>query len=72
MQKIFKMTVTQAHGYSSEVLSESYLMNTNMTVLLKMVFQNLCVLVLWMKVALALEGLKAMIIYLRNSAWEPG
>ena len=38
------------------VLIKSYLMNTNMTV--QMGFNNLCILVLWMKLASALEGLE--------------
>ena len=60
MQKIFKMTVTLAHGYSSEStqreLSDEYQHDS-----VKMVFQNLGILVLWMKVALALEGLSERI-----------
>ena len=38
-------------GMHLRVLSESYLMNTNMTGLIKMVFKKLCILVLMMKVA---------------------
>ena len=40
MQKKLKMTETLAHGYSSE----------------STFFKNVCVLVLWIKVASALEG----------------
>ena len=51
--KTLKMTGPLAMGTHLRVLSENYLMNTNMTG-----FSNsLCILVLWMKVALALEGL---------------
>ena len=42
-------------GINLRVLSESYPINTNMT-RLKMVFKYLCALVLWTKVAVALEG----------------
>ena len=42
------------------VLSESYSMNTNMTGFGW--FSSLCVLVLWMKVASALEGLTLMML----------
>ena len=42
------------------VLSESYQMNTNMTGFGW--FSSLCVLVLWMKVASALEGLTLMML----------
>ena len=42
-------------GTHQRLLSESYLMNTNMT---RFRFsKNLCILVLWTKAALALEGL---------------
>ena len=49
------MTETLANGYSSEILSESYPMNTNMTCFRW--FLN--IFVLWMKVAAALEGFKS-------------
>ena len=56
MQKNFKMTEPLANGYSSEStqreLSDEYQHDR-----VKMVFKNLCVLVLWTKVASALEGL---------------
>ena len=44
-------------GGHLRVLSKGYPMNTNTTGL-KMVFKRLCVLVLWTKVASALEGLR--------------
>ena len=51
------MTEPLANGYSSEStqreLSDEYQHDR-----VKMVFKNLCVLVLWTKVASALEGLK--------------
>ena len=53
------MTEALAHmdaHQTQRVLSESYPMNTNMTGF-RWFFQNICVLVLWAKVALALEGL---------------
>ena len=48
-----------AHGYSADLkaLNKSYSMNTNMTGF-KCFFKNLYVLVLWTKVASALQGLK--------------
>ena len=48
--------IKKTHGHSS-VLSKTYPMNTKMTGL-RCFFLNLCVLVLWMNVASALEGLK--------------
>ena len=51
-------------GTHLSVLTESYPMNTNMTGF----FANLCILLLWSKVALACEGLTStMIIYDRSS-----
>ena len=51
------MTETLAYGYSSESthqeLSDEYQHDR-----VKMVFKDVCVLVLWTKVASALEGLK--------------
>ena len=44
-------------------LSESFPMNTN-----KMVFKNLCIIVLWMKVASALEGLMYIGVQLMQDA----
>ena len=56
MQKTLQMTETLANGYSSESaqreLSNEYQHDT-----VKMVFKNLCILVLLTKVASALEGL---------------
>ena len=49
-------------GTHLRVLSKSFQMNTNMTGF-KWFFKKLCVLVLWMKVASALEGLIAMIFF---------
>ena len=49
------------------VLSKSYLMNTNMAIdRVLMVFRNVCVPVLWTKVASALEGLRTAILILLN------
>ena len=57
MQKTWKIIKTLANGYSSKStqreLSYEYQHDR-----VSMVFKNLCVLVLWMKVASALEGLK--------------
>ena len=56
-QNSWKMTETMAHGYSSE--STQYeLSNENQHDRVKMVYKNLSILVLWIKVASALEGLK--------------
>ena len=59
MQKTFKMTETLRNGYSSETtqreLSNEYLHGRAW-----LFFINFCILVLWMKVASALEGLKCM------------
>ena len=48
-------------GTHLRVLSESYPMNTNMAGF-RYVFRNLCVLVLWTKVASALEGINPIIV----------
>ena len=57
MQKTLKVIETLAHGYSSESsqreLSNEYQHNRVYTI-----YKNLCILVLWTKVASALEGLK--------------
>ena len=53
--KDFKMTETLAHGCSS-VSTEQELSNEYQQNRVLMVFKNLCILVLWMKVALVLEG----------------
>ena len=50
------MTETLAHGYSSESTPRE-LSNEYQHDRAKMVFKNLWVIVLWTKVALALEGL---------------
>ena len=51
------MTEILAYGYSSEStqreLSNEYQHNR-----VKVVFKNLCIIVLWTKLALAMEGLK--------------
>ena len=54
MQKTWKMTETLAYGYSSESTLRE-LFNGYQHDRVKMVFRNLCVLVLWKKVAIALE-----------------
>ena len=54
--KKLKITVTLANGYSSES-SQRELSNVYQNDRVSMVFKNLCVLMLWTKVASALEGL---------------
>ena len=60
------MNETLAHGYSSDStqreLSNEYQQNR-----VWKVFKNICILVLWMKVGLALEGLKGIS---KNSLWS--
>ena len=56
MQKTWKMTETLANGYSSES-TQRELSNEYQDDRVQMIFKNLCVLVLWKKVASALEGL---------------
>ena len=51
------MTETLAYGYSSES-SQRELSNEYQHDRVEMVFKHLCVLVLWTKVASALEGLR--------------
>ena len=51
------MTETLANGYSSES-TQRELSNEYQHDRVWMVFKNLCICVLWSKVALALEGLK--------------
>ena len=55
------MAENLAHGYPSRVLSESYLMNTNMAGFrwLSTISE---ILVRWMKVASALKGLSCMVL----------
>ena len=50
------MTETLANGYSSESTQRG-LSNEYQHDRVKMVFKNICILVLWAKVASALEGL---------------
>ena len=56
IQKTYKMTETLAHGHSFESTQQE-LSNEYQHDRVKMVFKSLCVLVLWAKVASALEGL---------------
>ena len=51
------MTETLANGYSS-VSTQQELSNEYQHDRVKMIFKNLCILVLWTKVASALEGLR--------------
>ena len=52
------MTETLAHGYWLFMLSESKPMSTNKTRFILLTFQQkICVIVLWTKVASALEGI---------------
>ena len=57
-QKSWKMTETLAYGYSSESTHRE-LSNEYQHDRVKMVFKNVCILVLWRKVASALKGFKA-------------
>ena len=57
MQKNWKITETLAHGYSSES-AHSELSNKYQHDKVPMIFKDVCILVLWSKVASALEGLK--------------
>ena len=56
MQKTLKMIETLANGYSFES-TQRELSNEYQHDRVLMVFKKICVLVLWMKVASALEGL---------------
>ena len=56
MQKAEDMTETLAFGYSSES-TQRELSNEYQHDRVKMFFRELCILVLWMKVASALEAL---------------
>ena len=56
MQKTYELNETLAHGYSSE-RTQRALFKEYQHDRVKMFFNNLCVLVLWRKVASALEGL---------------
>ena len=53
---MLKMTGTLAYGYSSESIPQE-LSNEYQHDRVEMVYKNLCVFVLWRKIALALEGL---------------
>ena len=55
------MIETLANGYSSES-TQRELSNEYQYDRVKMVFKNLCILVLWTKVAKALKGLKLFVI----------
>ena len=55
------MIETLAHGYSSDSIQRE-LSNEYQHGRVLLVFKNLCVLVLWTKVALALEGLNFIVI----------
>ena len=57
MQKTSKMTETIAHRYSSESTQQE-LSNEYQHDRVKMFFKNLCIIVLWTKVASALAGLR--------------
>ena len=67
------MTETLANGYSSESTQRG-LSNEYQHDRVSMVFRNLCVLVLWMKVALALEGLTHLLleVSLQSVIWIYG
>ena len=53
-----KITETLAYGYSSESLTQRELSNEYQHDRVLMVFRDHCILVLWTKVASALEGLR--------------
>ena len=56
-QKSWNMTETMAYGCSSKSTQQE-LSNEYQHDKVKMVFKSICVLVLWTKVASALDGLK--------------
>ena len=58
MPKPGKMIETLAHGNSSEITQQDF-SNEYLLDRVLMGFKKTCILVLWVKVALALEGLKA-------------
>ena len=62
MQNIWKMTETLANGYSSES-TQGELSNEYQHDRVQMVVNIICVLVLGMEIALALEGLMNAIIF---------
>ena len=59
MQKTCSMIETLAHDYSFEI-TQRELSNEYHYGRVFMVFKNLCLLVLWTKVALAFEGLRPL------------
>ena len=67
MQKPRKIIETTANGYSSESTQRG-LSNEYQHDRVSMFFKRFCVLVLWAKVALVLEGLKAVALYGQNKA----
>ena len=70
-QKRWKMTETLAYGYSSEG-AQWELSNEYQHDRVQMVFKNLCILVLWTKIASALKGLniKEVKDHLKHSEHE--
>ena len=56
MQKTLEMTETLAYGYSTKSTQQK-LSNEYQHDRVQIIFKNLCLLVLWTKVASALEGL---------------
>ena len=64
MQKTYKLTETLAHWYPSES-TQSGLSNEYQHNMVQMIFRDLCVFVLWTKVASALEGLRSIFIATR-------
>ena len=67
VQKTWKINETLACGYSSDS-AQWELSNKYQHDRVKMVFKILCIIVLWMKVALALEGLLYEFLYYRLSS----
>ena len=66
MQKTWKMTETLAHEYSSES-TQRELSNEYQFDRVSRIFKNLCMFVLWTKVASALEGSTSCAIPSRSS-----
>ena len=62
VQKNLKMTKTLAYGYSFESTLRM-LFNIYQLDRVKMFFKNRCILVLWTKVASALEGLTFLALF---------
>ena len=56
---MWKMTETLAYGYSSDS-SQGDISNEYQHDRVWMIFKNLCIIVLWTKIASALEGLKKL------------